>query len=328
MTLIRLPLALTLLVIAGMPAVASDAPLVLEAKIPLGDIRGRIDHLAVDVPRQRLLVAELGNNSLGVVDLIARKTLRTLGDLSEPQGVGYEPSTDTIYVANAGDGSVRIFKADDFISLGRIELGDDADNIRVDPKRKQVLVGYGKGAIAIIDPATRTKGAEYRLCGHPEGFQIDGSGTQLIANVPDTREIAVIDLPNAVSRSVATPGLRSNFPMAVDSEAKRALAVFRNPPMLMALSSPDIQIVGKVETCGDADDVFVDAKRHRVYVVCGAGEVDALEPRGTGYEQIAKVPTVAGARTGLFVPELDRLFVAARASSGEPAAIWVFRPTP
>jgi DNA-binding beta-propeller fold protein YncE len=163
----------------GVPAMAADAPLVLETKIPLGEISGRIDHLAVDVPRQRLLVAELGNNSLGVVDLAARKTLRTLGGLSEPQGVGYEPSTDTVYVANAGDGSVRIFKGDDFSPLGRVELGDDADNVRIDRTRKQVLVGYGKGAIAVIDPATWTKGAEYRLRGHPEGFQIDGTGTQL-----------------------------------------------------------------------------------------------------------------------------------------------------
>ena len=44
-------------------------PLQLEAKIPLGDVRGRIDHMAVDLKRQRLFVAELGNDSVGVVDL-------------------------------------------------------------------------------------------------------------------------------------------------------------------------------------------------------------------------------------------------------------------
>ena len=311
---------------ATLLAQTTGASLVLEAKIPLGEVSGRIDHLAIDVARQRLLVAELGNNSLGVVDLAARKTLRTLGGLSEPQGVGYEPSSDAVYVANAGDGSVRIFKGDDFSALGRIELGDDADNVRIDRTRKQVLVGYGNGGIAIIDPTTRAKGAEYRLRGHPEGFQIDGTGTQLFVNVPDTHEIAVVDLPNAALRSLATPGLRSNFPMAVDAEAKRMLVVFRSPPVLMALSSPDTQIIAKAQTCGDADDVFVDARRQRVYVICGVGVVEVFGARGTGYERIAKVSTVSGARTGLFVPELDRLFVAVRASSGEPAAIWVFRP--
>ena len=94
----------------------------------------------------------------------------------------------------------------------------------------------------------------------------------------------------------------------------------------MALSSQDGHVIAKVETCGDADDVFVDRKRHRVYVSCGAGVVDVLESGEAGYRQVARVPTVPGARTSLFVPDLDRLFVAVRAASNEPAAIWVFRP--
>jgi hypothetical protein len=94
----------------------------------------------------------------------------------------------------------------------------------------------------------------------------------------------------------------------------------------MALSSQDGHVVAQAETCGDADDVFVDRKRRRVYVSCGQGVVDVLELVEAGYRRLARVPTVSGARTSLFVPELDRLFVAVRAGSNEPAAIWVFRP--
>src|SRR5229473_1957280 len=90
------------------------APLELETKIPLGDVRGRIDHMAVDVKRQRLFVAELGNNSVGIVDLPNRKLIHRITGLKEPQGVGYEPTTDMLYVANAGDGSVRLFEGDDY----------------------------------------------------------------------------------------------------------------------------------------------------------------------------------------------------------------------
>ncbi len=50
----------------------SDAPLQLEGKIPLGAVRGRIDHMAIDLDRHRLFVAELGNDSVGVVDLDGR----------------------------------------------------------------------------------------------------------------------------------------------------------------------------------------------------------------------------------------------------------------
>ena len=91
---------------AGAAAAAPAQPLVLQQKIPLGEVRGRIDHLAVDLARERLFVAELGNNSLGVVDLAAGKLLRRIGRLDEPQGVAYDPVTDTVYVADGGDGLV------------------------------------------------------------------------------------------------------------------------------------------------------------------------------------------------------------------------------
>ena len=70
-------------------AQTASPPLILEAKIPLGQVSGRIDHLGIDLRRQRLFVAELGNNSLGVVDLSAGKVLHRIDGLSEPQGVGY-----------------------------------------------------------------------------------------------------------------------------------------------------------------------------------------------------------------------------------------------
>ena len=309
-------------------AQTAGAPLVLEAKIPLGQVSGRIDHLGVDLKRQRLFVAELGNNSLGVVDLSAGKVLRMISGMSEPQGVAYVPFADSVFVANAGDGSVHVLRGDDLAPIGRIELGEDADNVRVDTQRNRVLVGYGKGALAVIDPATRTKVADIRLKGHPESFQIDETGTEVFVNVPDARDIEVADLASDTNRSLPTRGAGSNFPMAIDGAAHRVLVGFRSPPTLMALSSQDGQVVTKTETCGDADDVFVDPKRHRVYVSCGEGAIDVLELREAEYRRLARVPTVSGARTSLFVPELDRLFVAVRARSGELAAIWVFQPLP
>lgn len=309
-------------------AQTSSPPLVLDRKIPLGEVSGRLDHLGIDLKRQRMFVAELGNNSLGVVDLTTAKTLRTIGAMSEPQGVAYVPFADSIYVANGGDGSVRVLGGEDLAPIGRIELGNDADNVRVDTPRQRVLVGYGKGALAIIDPASRSKTGDISLKAHPEGFQIDQASAQAFVNVPDAGAIEAVDLATGGHRSWPTERLRSNFPIAFDGEGYRILVVFRSPPTLMALSSQDGRVLAKLDTCGDADDVFVDAKRHRVYVSCGEGMVDVLEQAEASYRRLAQVPTVSGARTSLFVSELDRLFVAARARSGEPAAIWVFRPAP
>jgi YVTN family beta-propeller protein len=145
----------------------STPPLVLESKIALDHVHGRIDHLTADVARQRLYVAELGNDTVGVVDLKNHAVVRTLSGFHEPQGIGYEPTTDTLYIANGGDGAVQLFQGADLTPVGTIALGDDADNVRVDATRHQVLVGYGSGALAVIDPKSRKKITDIRLKAHP-----------------------------------------------------------------------------------------------------------------------------------------------------------------
>ena len=104
-----------------------------------------------------------------------------------------------------------VLRGEDLAVVGRVELGDDADNVRVDAQRSRVLIGYGKGALAVIDPASRTKTADLRLKGHPEGFQIDETGTLVFVNVPDARDIEVVDLATEASGSLPMEGLRSNF---------------------------------------------------------------------------------------------------------------------
>jgi YVTN family beta-propeller protein len=306
---------------------ADTGPLQLEAKIPLGNVRGRIDHMAIDLKRQRLFVAELGNDSVGIVDLANRKLIRRIPGLKEPQGVGYEPTTDMLYVANAGDGSVRLFEGSDYKTTGRIELGSDADNIRVDAAGKRVFIGYGSGALAIIDPSTHSKVGDIPLKAHPEAFQIDPDTSQIFVNVPDARSIAVVESVSQNQIGVWPLADRgANFPMAPDHVRRQIFVIFRAPAALGVFSMTDGKRIATAETCGDADDLFIDVKLARVYVSCGAGLLDVFEAKEATYKRIARIPTVSGARTSLFVPEMDRLFVAARASSGEPATIWIFRP--
>jgi YVTN family beta-propeller protein len=308
---------------------ADPAPLVLEAKIPLGAVTGRIDHFAFDPDRQQLFVAELGNDSVGIVDLKERTVLHRITGLSEPQGVAYHPATSTLYVANAGDGSLRLYQAPTFTPLGGIALGADADNIRVDRRRDRIVVGYGKGALAVIDPATRKKVTDIPLKGHPESFQFDETGSRIFANVPDAGEIAVVDVDSGKQASTLdTAGATSNFPMAIDVDEHRLLVGFRGPARLMVFATQNGKREASLESCRDADDVFVDARRRRVYVSCGEGVIDVLARTGSGYERIDRLPTIAGARTALFVPTTDRLYLAVRATAAEPAAIWVFRPQP
>jgi DNA-binding beta-propeller fold protein YncE len=325
--------ALALSAVALLMAQSGDAadppPLRLEAKIALGDASGRIDHLAIDLRRRRLFVAELGDDRVAVLDLEKGKAVANLTGFAEPQGVGYMPSRDMLYVANGGDGSVRMFQGANLLPAGRIELGEDADNIRVDERGGVVLVGYGRGGLAVINDASHTKVADIPLSAHPEGFALESSGARVFANLPGARGIGVIDRPSRrLSSTWQLAGARDNFPIAIDEAEGLVLTASRNPAKVAAFSMSDGRIATTIDSCGDADDLFVDAGRRRVYVSCGGGFIDVLARRNGEYARIARVGTSAGARTSLWVPELDRLFLAVRRSATQEAAIWVFEPAP
>lgn len=312
---------------ASMAPAAERAPLVLETKIPLGDVKGRIDHLTLDVAHRRLFVAELGNDTVGVVDIDGRKVDRRLEGFDEPQGVAYFSPTDTLYVANGGNGVLSAFRGRQLEPVGELHLGDDADNIRIDRNEGRLYVGVGSGNLARIDIAAFKKIGEIELKAHPESFQLEGEGSRIYANVPDAREVAVVDRKtNKQIASWPTANLRSNYPMVLDSSRNRVLVAFRQPAVLVSFDAASGAMQDRIDICSDADDVFVDARRSYIYVACGQGVVDVLARDGDRTTRAARVDTSPGARTALYSPELDRLFVAARAAGSEGASVWVFRP--
>jgi DNA-binding beta-propeller fold protein YncE len=305
----------------------APAQLTLERTIPLPNLSGRIDHLAIDVLHRRLFVAELGNGSVDAVDLSSGETRRISG-LKEPQGLAYLPDRNELVAASGSDGTVRFFDAASLAYVGFVSLGDDADNARVDPKTGHVVVGYGSGTLAILDPVRHAVVETIKLAAHPEGFQIDGEGRTAFVNVPDAHTIVVVDLDT--DRVLA--GWRSahlaNFPMALDQGSGVVGVVYRIPSRLALFDAATGTAKADLPTCDDADDLYFDDKRRRIYVSCGSGAIDVFSQAGGKYAASAHIET-PGARTSLFVPALDRLFVAARASSGaQDGALLVYRPAP
>lgn len=303
----------------------SKPALVLEQRIELPGVNGRIDHLAVAPAKHQLFVAARGNGTVEAVDLAGERSLGRIGGLREPQGLAYLPGRDELAVATGGDGMLWFFQASDLKLTGALKLGDDADNVRFDPATQRVVVGYGSGALAVVDPTRRAILSQTPLPAHPEGFQLDAQ--RAYVNLPDAGEIAVADL--AAGKLVASwpnRGRRFNFPLALDRTAGEVGVVYRLPARLVTFGATTGAERQALPTCGDADDLFFDAKRHRAYVACGSGQIDIFERRGASLERRTRIATSSGARTALLSPDLDRLFVAARAEAGRPAAILVYRP--
>ena len=304
-------------------------PLSLMGRIELQNVDGRIDHFSADVKGKRLFVSALGNHTVEVLDVDSGKRLRTLNNLPEPQGAYYDPSTNRLFVACANDGTTRVFDAGTFQLLNTVKFTGDADNVRYDARGRRVIVGYGDGALAFLDPKGN-KAGEIPLDAHPESFQLEKTGTRVFVNVPDKKEIQVADLvKNSLLGKWPVTSALKNYPMALDEEHHRLLIGCRNPPRMLAVDTESGKQAASVEIVGDTDDLFYDAAQARAYVIGGEGFVDVFEQKDADrYGRIAHYPTAPGARTGLFVPEWSKLFVAVPHRGGQRAEVLVYRTEP
>jgi hypothetical protein len=320
----KVTVAVALLMSVALRARAADAPLREVQRIPLPDVAKRIDHLAIDVPGNRLFVAALGNGTLEVVDLATGRRVRSVRGLDEPQGVAYVAAVNRVIVANRGGGVVA-FDATTFARVGAMAKLPDADNLRFDERTKQLWVGYGDGALAAFDPATMQRSANIALPAHPESFRLATTGPLAFVNLPDVKMIAVVDRDKrTVVRKVPLPTLLGNFPMSLDERRHRIFVGAREPARLVVIDGDAAHVVADVPCVGDADDLFVDEAADRIYVIGGEGFVDVFDAKDpTRYGRLARLPTAPGARTGLWVPELRRLYVAAPPRDGHEAAIHV-----
>jgi DNA-binding beta-propeller fold protein YncE len=275
---------LTICAIGQEPQVLS-----LHSRIPLTNVKGRIDHFSVDVKGQRLFVAAVANHTLEVIDLQSGKRVHTITDLAEPQGVFYDPSANRLYVASALDGTTKIYDGTSFRLLATVKFPDDADNIRYNARSKSIVVGYagekalrnrqeGTGGLGFID--SDGKKAFEIIDAHPEPFQLERTGTRLFVNLPDKQEIEVIDAPGrkVVARWPVTSA-KDNFPMALDEAHHRLFVGTRTPPRLLVFDTESGKEIAAAEIAGNSDDLFYDSATGRIYVLTIQSALDVFEQR-------------------------------------------------
>jgi YVTN family beta-propeller protein len=298
--------------------------------IALPDVKGRIDHMALDPAGHRLFVAALGNNSVEVIDLSKRKSIKSIHGLKDPQGVLVVPEQNLLFVANGGDGVLRIYNAKSLDLVKAIRFSGDADNLRYDRQTGYVYVGYGEGAIGIVDSKSFRRIGDIVLPGHPESFQLETKRQRLFVNVPSAGKIIIIDRTNkGIIADWPVEGFCSNFPMALDEGGKRLFIGCRNPAKIILYDTDTGKQVSEFPIAGDADDLYFDAVRKRIYVSCGSGVLQIFEQGASDfYQSLAAIPAGAGARTSLFAPEQARLYVAVPRSGRKPAEIMVFLVRP
>lgn len=315
-------------------------PLRLVQTIPLPDVKGRIDHMDVDVKGKRLFVAGLENGTLEVVDLGAGKWARSISGFKAPQGIAYLPSLNKVFVASNDDGMVRVFRGDTLELLNTIHLDLGCNRVAYDPHTGLLYVGYGgkvagkdHGEVAIIDAKTEKHVGDIDVGLRAAEILMDKSGQTLF--VYDTIG-SVVQVIDAKKRAVvSTWPVSSQRPGdgAFDESAHRLLIGTRTPPSMIAMNSATGKEVASLPTVEGMDGVYFDAIHKRVYVSGGrdadVGFVFVYQQKDADhYEQIGKISTRTFAGTSFWSAELNRYYVAAAANDKEVAAILVFEPQP
>jgi DNA-binding beta-propeller fold protein YncE len=315
-------------------------PLRLVQTIPLPNVKGRIDHMDVDVKGLRLFVAGLENGTLEVVDLKNGKSERSIPGFKAPQGIAYLSSVNKVFVASNDDGMVRVFRGDNLELLDTIHLDLGPNRVAYDPHAGVLYVGYGgrvankeKGEVGIIDVKTNQHIGDIDVGLRAAEILMDTSGQTLFVFDNIAGKIQVIDTKKRAMVSAWQVSSQRPGDGAFDESNHRLLIGTRMPPTMTVMDSATGKEIASLPTVEGMDGVYFDAVHRRVYVSGGrdtdVGYVFVYQQEDADhYTQIGKIPTRSFAGTSFWCPELNRYYVAAAANDKEVAAILVFEPVP
>jgi hypothetical protein len=338
------PICATAVLFVLAPISKTDAqdkePLRLVQTIPMPNVKGRIDHMDVDVKGKRLFVAGLENGSLEVVDLSAGKWSKSVPGFKKTQGITYVPSLNKVFVASGDDGMLRVFRGDSLELLDSIELELGPNRVTYDPHKSVLYVGYGGkdagkeyGEVGIIDAKTDKHLGDIKVDAHPAELLLDRSGKTLYVFVSASSKVQVVDMKKREVVSTWPVSSQRNGDGAFDEKTHRLFIGTRTPAQMIAMDSNTGKEVVNLPTVEGMDGVYFNVAQKRIYVSGGrdndVGYIFVYQQKDADhYEVIGKIPTKSGAGTSLWSPERNRFYVAAPAHDNEEAAILVFEPQP
>jgi WD40 repeat protein len=327
----RLPTATSVQKAKETASALAQRPLVLSGSIPLDGVKGRIDHFASG--KGRIFVSALGNNTVEVLNLFGQVVEHTITGVPNPQGVAFSPEANKLFVASAG-GKLYIYDGDSFSLITTLDFDGGADNLRYDTATKRVYVACGddekNSAIATVDAMSNQRlDEEYKLGGEPESFQLEGSGPNIYVNIPDLKQIAVINRETKKITRWPLTGLRKNFPMALDEADHRLFVGIREPARMAVFDTTSGRMITALPSAEDPDDLYYDAEHKRIYVPGGEGFIYVFQMNDPDhYQLLTKIPTALGARTaGYFGRQkkgTHRFFLAVPARGAQSAEVRIY----
>jgi len=317
----------------------SGGPLQLKASVAFPGVKGAFDHFAADVKGNRLFLAAEENKSVEIFDLKTGKHLHSVPGFDAPHAIVYVPENNTLLVTDSGpedgpEGYIRVVSLDSNKIRDSIKVLAAADSAGYDADTHLMYADTGGleakmnyTVIAVIDVRQAKKVNEIKIdSGRVEAIQFEHSGSRMFANFRTKAEVGVFEKKDyKLLTTWPVPGAAENVPMALDEGNHRLFVVTRKPGKFFAFDTETGKVVATLPAVSRADDMAYDAQRKQIYVSGGDGFVGVYAQKDPDhYKQVGHVPSGPGAKISVFVPELNRLYVAATAEGANPAKILIY----
>src|SRR6202048_4235565 len=242
---------------------SAKQPLRLVQTISIPNVKGRLDHMDVDVKGKRLFVAGLENGTFEVVDLQAGKWVRSIPGFKKAQGALFVPELNKLFLASGDDGMLRIFRGDTLELLDAIHLEPGPNRVAYEPKSKLVYVGYGGkdagkdyGEIGIIDAQNDKVVGDVKVAAHPSELLLDKDGKTLFVFVSIPNKLKVIATEQ---REVLCTWAVTRQPpgdAAFDESTSRLFIGTRTPAEMIVMDSKSGREVAHLTTAEGMDGVY------------------------------------------------------------------------
>jgi DNA-binding beta-propeller fold protein YncE len=310
--------------------------LTLAGRAELPGYTGDFDHFEVDLKGSRLFLAAEDHNTLEVFDLKSAKHLKTVSGVETPHGLLYLPDVNKLIVTQTGsDGATKVIDGTTYKIVDSFKHTPGADSMGYDMGRKRLyMVAGGRDMkkpdsyLIELDPYTGKNYGELKFdTDKVEAMAIEEHGDKIYINVTGKNNMAVID--KQTRKVIATWPIKEaqkNAPLAFDEATRRLFVVTRQPGRLIVVNANTGASVADFKAPERTDQVIFDEATHRIYVLGGEGYIGVFHEKDADhFEELARVPSAPGAKTGILVHGLNKLFVAASPGDTKAtAAVLVF----
>ncbi len=313
-------------------------PLKLVATTPLPDFTGDFDHFAVDLKGKRLFLTAEDHKTVEVFDLEGKR-IHSITGFGQPHAAVVLSDGNIIVTDGDGFGSVALINGKDYTTMSTIKLPNGVDGAVFNPVNQYYYVESGSDeptakthVINIIDSKAFKLVGEITLPGnHSEAMAIDKAGKKMYINLAGADQVGVVDLDaRKLIAQWPIPDAETANALVLDEPNHRVFIATRKPAKFFVYDTDTGKVVTTLPTAEMHDDMWFDTARKRIYVT-GTETTAVMEQRDADhYSRVTDVPTGYRAKTSIYVPELNRLYIAV-SGKGKPnpkMALQVFDAQP